>query len=94
MDTARQPRVRCDVFIQGLQQGIVHARIELAMFGHGRLLQGREPVQHGADRRVLDCCPGSLSLVILCFVILGFVILLCTWAPPRRQRGPGDVGLG
>ena len=65
MDTARRPRVRCDVFIQGLQQGIVYSRIEFAVFGHGRLFQCREPVQHGADRRVMDWCPGSPCFVIL-----------------------------
>jgi hypothetical protein len=40
------------VFVQGLQQGIMHARIDFAVSGHRSVPHGREAVQHSVDGRV------------------------------------------
>jgi hypothetical protein len=82
MDAARHAGVSGHVFVQGLQQGIMHARIHFAVPGHRHLPHGPEAVQDSVDSRIQDCCrvlccrmPGQLRRELL-----------------RRQLGPGDVG--
>jgi len=84
MDTARHAGVSGHVFVQGLQQGIMHACIHFAVPGHRHLPHGPEAVQDSVDSRIQDCCrvlwcrmPGQLRRELL-----------------RRQLGPGDVGRG
>jgi hypothetical protein len=90
MDPARKARVGRHVLIEGFEQCVVHAGVEFAVSGHGRLLQGRQAVQHSADGRVLDRRPGPLRQVPVRLVRL--VRMLLTRAKLRRQRGPSYVG--
>jgi hypothetical protein len=87
MDAARHAGVSGHVFVQGLQQGIMHARIHFAVPGHRHLPHGPKAVQDSVNGRIQDCCsvlccrmpwcrvPGQLRRELL-----------------RRQLGPGDVG--
>jgi hypothetical protein len=54
MDAVRHPGLGGDVLIQGLEQGVMHARIEFRVAGHRREPHGREPLEHGVYGRVLD----------------------------------------
>ena len=56
MDTARHAGVAGHVFVQGLQQGVMHARIDFAVPGHRHLPHGPEAVQDSVDGRIQDCC--------------------------------------
>ena len=89
MDTARHAGVGGHVFVQGLQQGIMHAGIDFPVPGNGRLPHGRKAVQHSADGRVLDVCLLFWCLLFWCRVPGRFRREL-----PRRQIRPGDVGRG
>ena len=71
MDTARHAGVSGHVFVQGLQQGIMHARIDFAVPGHRHLPHGPEAVQDSVDGRIQDAAaclrrvPGQLRRELL-----------------------------
>jgi hypothetical protein len=99
VDTARHAGVAGHVFVQGLQQGIMHAGIDLPVSGHGRLPHGPEEVQHGVDRRVQDCCLPLSGLLSGCRVFWCRVFWCRVPAQVRRelfgrQLRPRDVGRG